>query len=282
MARSEKNLTAVFTDTANAIRSKTGTTETICPLDFADKINSIETGGGTGGGMKAYFEAGGKCGRSSITSFNDVIQYSDTENVKSFTYFFEYCEDLVTLPNIDVSNGDDFRFMFTYCRKIKNLPDLNINSGSKSMQYMFNYCEALETLPMIDTSNTYTLEKLCGYCKSLKTIPELNLTGVQKLDGAFYNCKSLQSIPHINASSIDSFRDTFYGCKSISSFKMYNIKYDLNLSASNMFTRESLVEILNNLSTVTSTKTLTLGSTNLAKLTDADKAIATNKGWTLA
>ena len=34
--------------------------------------------------------------------------------------------------------------------------------------------------------------------------------------------------------------------------------------------------------TVTSTKTLYLGSTNLSKLTDEDKAIATNKGWTLA
>ena len=126
MARSEKNLTAVFTDTASAIRAKTGTTEQICPLDFADKINAIQTGGGTGGGMKSYFEAGGKCGRSRATSFNDVIQYSDTENVKNFYYFFEFCEDLVTIPNIDVSNGNDFRFMFTYCRKINNLPDLNI------------------------------------------------------------------------------------------------------------------------------------------------------------
>jgi hypothetical protein len=32
----------------------------------------------------------------------------------------------------------------------------------------------------------------------------------------------------------------------------------------------------------TTTKTLTLGATNLAKLTDEEKAIATNKGWTLA
>ena len=74
MARSEKNLTAVFTDTASAIRAKTGTTEQICPLDFADKINSIQTGGGgTGGGMKAYFEAGGKCAYSNAKSFDDFI-----------------------------------------------------------------------------------------------------------------------------------------------------------------------------------------------------------------
>jgi hypothetical protein len=30
------------------------------------------------------------------------------------------------------------------------------------------------------------------------------------------------------------------------------------------------------------TKTLTLGATNLAKLTNEEKAIATQKGWTLA
>jgi hypothetical protein len=32
----------------------------------------------------------------------------------------------------------------------------------------------------------------------------------------------------------------------------------------------------------TTTKTLTIGSTNLAKLTDAEKKIATDKGWILA
>lgn len=50
MAKSEKNLKAVFTDTANAIRQKTNTTAKISPLDFADKIKSIQSGGGTGGG----------------------------------------------------------------------------------------------------------------------------------------------------------------------------------------------------------------------------------------
>ena len=44
MARSEKNLTAVFTDTADAIRAKKGTSANICPLDFADEITSIPGG----------------------------------------------------------------------------------------------------------------------------------------------------------------------------------------------------------------------------------------------
>ena len=40
--------------------------------------------------------------------------------------------------------------------------------------------------------------------------------------------------------------------------------------------------VINGLQTVTSSQALTLGSTNLAKLTDAEKKVATDKGWTLA
>ena len=41
---SEKNLNAVFSDIANSIRSKKGTTNTIQPINMASEIDSIETG----------------------------------------------------------------------------------------------------------------------------------------------------------------------------------------------------------------------------------------------
>ena len=48
-------------------------------------------------------------------------------------------------------------------------------------------------------------------------------------------------------------------------------------------TREGLTDFFTNgLKPVTTTQTVTLGSTLLAKLTDEDKKIATDKGWTLA
>ena len=49
------------------------------------------------------------------------------------------------------------------------------------------------------------------------------------------------------------------------------------------YSREQLVELLNDLQVLEGTSlTLIMGSKLLAKLTDEDKAIATNKGWTLA
>ena len=46
--------------------------------------------------------------------------------------------------------------------------------------------------------------------------------------------------------------------------------------------KESIMNIINCLCETTETLTLTLGSTNMAKLTEAEIAIATNKGWTVA
>lgn len=54
-----------------------------------------------------------------------------------------------------------------------------------------------------------------------------------------------------------------------------------NFSSSTKLEKESILKLLNCLAETTS-NTLTLGSTNLAKLTDEEKAIATQKGWTLA
>lgn len=59
----------------------------------------------------------------------------------------------------------------------------------------------------------------------------------------------------------------------------------LDVSACTELTHDSLISIINALQDKTSisgTWAVTLGSTNLAKLTDAEKAIATQKGWTLA
>lgn len=61
-------------------------------------------------------------------------------------------------------------------------------------------------------------------------------------------------------------------------------KIALNLSNCVNLTHDSLMNIINGLADLTgaTAETLTLGATNLAKLTDEEKAIATAKNWTLA
>ena len=63
----------------------------------------------------------------------------------------------------------------------------------------------------------------------------------------------------------------------------FNCK-NVNLSMSSKYTRETILQWLNALADRTGQTAykLTIGATNLAKLTEEDILIATNKNWTLA
>ena len=75
----------------------------------------------------------------------------------------------------------------------------------------------------------------------------------------------------------------FYNCTSLTTITGNpNFKVSLSMSSCRKLTHDSIMVIINGLQIVTTTQTLTLGSTNLAKLTEAEKQIATDKGWTLA
>jgi surface protein len=104
----------------------------------------------------------------------------------------------------------------------------------------------------------------------------------------FNGCKSLTTL---DCSSWDISKITmgfrlghaFNNCTALVDFyPPQNINVGMDVSKSTALSHDSLVRIVNNLSTITSTRTLTLGETNLAKLSNTEKAIATNKGWKLA
>ena len=113
--------------------------------------------------------------------------------------------------------------------------------------------------------------------------------------GLFNNCKNLISVELPAAitkdtnkaltTSITSNNYFLSGCNNLESITVgegWNMSMRLDVTAN--LTVDSMVGIFNNLKDLTgeTAKTLTLGSTNLAKLTDEQKAIATNKNWTLA
>ena len=98
----------------------------------------------------------------------------------------------------------------------------------------------------------------------------------------FYSCSSLTSVPALNVSNVTDLSNMLISCSKLSSILMYGMKVSFDISVSTLFTESALVTILNNLATVGTTQTLTMGATNLAKLTAGDLLIATNKNWTVA
>jgi hypothetical protein len=77
----------------------------------------------------------------------------------------------------------------------------------------------------------------------------------------------------------------FSSCYSLIYVYLKNIKKDCTINNSTILSKESLLYIINNLYDLTANglggQTLTIGSTNIAKLTADEIAIGTNKGWTI-
>ena len=236
---------------------------------------------GVGGGMKAFFDAGGNCGYSTAMSFDDVIPFTATSNVTNMNSMFRSCSNLRSAPLLDTSKATNMYSMFRSCTWLESVP-LFETSNVTDMGYMFYECGRIKSVPSFDTSKVTNMSYMFQNCSSLTSVPFFDTSNVTDISNMFAYCPKLTSVPSFDTSKVTNMSSMFSGCSKLETIHMINIGTNLNISASTLFTREALLEIIGNLKTVTSTKRLTMGSTNLAKLTEEDKAIATNKGWTLA
>lgn len=100
----------------------------------------------------------------------------------------------------------------------------------------------------------------------------------------FAYCGNLHTIRKFVVSEATTYERTFISCNALENLTIEGTigQNGFNVSYSKLLTHDSLMSIINALSTTSSPKTVTLGTENLAKLTEDEKAIATGKGWTLA
>lgn len=196
---------------------------------------------------------------------------------------FQRCTNLKTIPNMETKNLTNVHAMFSDCWALEFIPYIDIGL-STLVKSMFNNCYNLRTIPNLNFESATDAQYLFSNCKSLVTLPPLKMPKITNIYSMFSECANLTIISNLelpeNIATTNS--SVFYSCKKLQRLDVLNINYSINLSNSKMLSQTELVKILNNLATVETTQTLTLGSTLLAKLTDEEKAIATNKGWTLA
>lgn len=158
----------------------------------------------------------------------------------------------------------------------------------------------IKKLPMVDLSGSTTINSICSTMHALLEIPAWDTSNITIASGAFAYCSRLIKVPLLDFSKVNSINGIFGGSKSVTTlggFKNLGQAYltsfsanystcTLDLSPCTSLTHESLMNVINNLYDIASkgcnTQSLKLGSTNVAKLTEEEIAIATNKGWTVS
>ena len=222
-------------------------------------------------------------------SHDNLDGYSEVEVATSGVDINEYLSDTITKGDSEAGG---------WIKTIKRLRSPLTIEGTNA-RYMF-YKYLLNELPQMDTSNVTNMNSMFRGCTSLTTIPQLDTSKVIDMGYMFSACTNLTTIPQLNGEELASVVGTFGNCKSLENFNgiinlgqaylttqsaNYN-NYTLKLSNSNNLTHESLMNVINNLYDIKTkgvkSQQLVLGSTNLAKLTAEEIAIATNKGFNVS
>lgn len=135
----------------------------------------------------------------------------------------------------------------------------------------------------ISMSAAYHAQAMFQYSSYLTSIYDMGIPVQKSYANAFGSCKALETIEVLRSDENTVYSNTFSDCTSLQNLTIEGTigQNGFNVSACPL-THESLMSIINATATIETAKTITLGSTNLAKLTDTEKAIATEKGWTLA
>lgn len=223
----------------------------------------------------------------------ESIDIINTTNVTDMGNMFYFCVSLTTIPQLDTSNVINMYSMFFNCKSLTTIPTID-TSNVTNMKFMFSQCESLTSIPELNTSNVTDMGSMFSYCESLTSIPELDTTNVTDMGSMFSNCTSLTTIPELDCSSVNSISGMFGGCENLINVGGFNDlgkaftnkNYTFSLYGLVALSKESFLNIINKLYNLndigyTSVANITVPQHIYQTLTDEEKAIATNKGWTL-
>lgn len=258
---SESNLTAI----ANSIRSKLGTQTTYRPSDMPTAIGSIS------GGATIYYTSDGRAYPE-----NMVIP-STVTSLPQNAY-----KDFIYLKSVDMSNLTIGVSSSCFMNDI-NLESVVLPSGVSYViaQDCFFSCGKLNGI-IIPSCVTTIGTRAFKNCTSLTgiVVPE----GVSSITtNSFQNCVDLTAVSlPLSLTSIGS--NAFSGCISLKNITLADgFLASVNFSYSTEFTADDIMAMFNKLGQVPSgeDRVMNLGATNLSKLTNAQKLVATSRGWTL-
>lgn len=138
----------------------------------------------------------------------------------------------------------------------------------------------------LDLSEVTNATTMFAYSLELTKVPALNFsTSCTTISTIFRNCRKLQRIDELHMhSSMSLTTNAFENCEALTDLTIVGTIGVNNFNVQwSPLSHDSLMSIINALETKTSgTWTLTLGETNMAKLTTDELRIAEAKGWNLA
>ena len=200
-------------------------------------------------------------------------------SIKYLDYSFRYAQVNYRL-DITLDILASAYSMFEYSN-ITGPVSINIKTGSPLFNGTFLYASLYSSVSLEASSPMY----LYGTFNRAQFKDNFSLTikGVVSGMSETFMFSNIKSLGILNVESNTSFNNTFQMCSDLEELGGFvGLAQDLDLSYSPLLTRQSCLNVFNNAGTITTGKTITLHTNVYNLLSEADKKIAIDKGWTIA
>ena len=279
MATVNEKMTAI----ADAIRDKTGLENALTLDDMAADIPKV-------------YDAGKQ---AEYDEFWDKLQRNGTRTNYAYT-FARWTLDIFK-PKYDMK-VQNATYMFENFNSVNNVNskenvDLVELLGEANVTIDFSECTSFQNWLMwanithigVIDCKSLTGEFRCYYAHQLKTIDKLIL---YEGNGTTFNWEGCNWLTNITIEGVIERAFDIHYTKRLTHESLFGKKVTTEEASSlpntnvvelnGVYYYGGIIPALKDLTGSGKTLTLTIGSDNLAKLTDSEKAIATQKGWTLA
>lgn len=248
----------------------------------------------------------------------DLLNFASHQRITgiSVNYSTTFLDCIISMPNSTSPFGSTFQISVNSGQRhamLERVKVLSIGPTVNRLDLAFSYCTSLRIIDLNNcTGNVTNFASFASFTPSLKYIKNLNTNSAQDINTMFGQStsgaggSSLLETPIITSNTItnaNAFAINLNACKKIGAINvngltgsalaqfsglnslewcdMYNISETISFTTSPLLSREALVNIFNNLATV-SGKTINItGCLGASSLTTAERAIATGKGWTI-
>lgn len=195
----------------------------------------------------------------------------------------------INMSNIDLSNCINTRNTFNKCSSLTTVNIDFTQTVAKINYLIYGYCTSLTKITREMMPYLAGEDYQCQFCTSLEEVEYVNGSF---LKGTFKGCTKLKTIGSLYIGSNHALNIFNSAGNSLENVTFYPYNNQLTTQDYNGFpttifknanlTKESILSLFSILGTTTSGLTINLGTKQLARLTDEEKLIAINKGWSLA
>jgi hypothetical protein len=216
-------------------------------------------------------------GCTSLQKFGGFI---NTGNVTTLNGTFANCTVLEKIPDFsDTTKVTVMASLFLNCKNLEVLPRLDVNAAISIISFA-DGCTKLRWVPAYQFPDISTLYYMFRGCSSLMELPAINLKAASHIGSIVSSSNVLNRVAAVNLQSATTYQGCFSNQSALTSFEAINMKVTFELNNGSL-DRAALIVVFNNLQTVTGQTLNISGNPGVASLSQEDKDIALNKGWTL-